>query len=297
MDLAGHYQAIRRLFHRAGIASAGLDARLLIQMAGNIGADVMMAEPGRHLSPDQVARLYNDVTRRLGGEPVSRILGHRAFWKADFKITADTLDPRPDTETLVEAALAWARAQVEPVRILDLGTGCGCILISLLGELPHAGGVGVDISPGAIRVSRENAQALGVASRADFRCGSWFEPLEPGARFDLIVANPPYIAESAMESLAIEVKNHDPRAALTDEKEGFEAYKVIYPQLGAWLKPGGRAFFEMGFDQLSTMTRLVDDSHATLCSVHKDLAGHARVVELSLDKETGISEKKVKIPR
>src|SRR5690606_22717337 len=158
------------------------------------------------------------------GEPVSRIIGRKEFWGLAFKVTPDTLDPRPDTETLVEAALGWARAQARPLSILDLGTGTGCILIALLRELPAARGLGVDISEAALAVSRENAASHGVAGRAEFRQGNWFAALNPGESFDLVVSNPPYIAESALESLAAEVKNHDPRAALTDEKEGLEAY-------------------------------------------------------------------------
>ncbi len=281
MQTVGQWRqrAIVRL-KEAGIENPALDARLLAQAACKLSDIDIVANSERPLGRMERFRLERYLARRAGGEPVSRILGRREFWGMEFKVSPDTLDPRPDTETLVEAALAWARGQAGPLRILDLGTGTGCILIALLKELPEARGVGIDISAGARDVSHENALAHGVDGRADFRQGSWFEPLAPGDSFDLIVSNPPYIPESQMESLAREVKNHDPRSALTDGKDGLMAYKTIYPQLGIHLKPGGRAFFEMGFDQAADMQRLVEESKVTLCKIHKDLAGHSRVIEL-----------------
>lgn len=240
--------------------------------------------PFGQMAAFQLARF---LARRIAGEPVSRILGRREFWGMEFIVTPDTLDPRPDTETLVEEALAWVRLQKRPVRILDLGTGSGCILTALLKELPDATGVGIDISEGAVSAARENTSRNGVGDRAEFRHGSWFGPLENGESFDLIVSNPPYISESEMESLAVEVKNHDPRGALTDEKDGFEAYKIIYPQLHRWLKPDGMAFFEMGYTQSVHMARLIEDAGATLENIIKDLAGHTRVVAVSIAHKRG----------
>ncbi len=267
-------------FKTVSMPTPALDARLLIQAACAVSAEDMVAYRDRVVTPDQLKLMERYVGRRLAGEPVSRIVGKKEFWGMEIAVTPDTLDPRPDTETLVEAALGWARGG--PLKILDLGTGTGCILLSLLKELPQATGIGVDISPGAIATAQNNASRNGVEGRADFRLGSWFEPLKIGESFDLIVSNPPYIAESQMKTLAPEVLNHDPRTALTDEKDGFEAYRTIYPQLKRWLKPGGMAFFEMGFDQSVHMQRLVADSGATLEGVYKDLAGHERVIGLSI---------------
>ena len=271
----------------AGVTNAPLDARLLVQAACKVNDTDMVAHgdmPFGRMAAFQLSRL---LARRMAGEPVSRILGRREFWGMAFTVTPDTLDPRPDTETLVEAALAWARARGGPIRILDLGTGSGCILIALLKELPGATGIGIDISEGALTAARENAVRNGVADRAELRCGSWFAPLANGESFDLIVSNPPYIAESDMESLAIEVKNHDPRQALTDGKDGFEAYKTIYPQLHSHLTIDGMAFLEMGYTQSAHMARLIEDAGATLEKIIKDLAGHERVVAVSIAHKRG----------
>lgn len=297
MELGFLYQRTKEALREAGIDTYALDARLLTQAACDVSAEDLLARPTLNFHPVQSMKLERFTARRLQGEPVSRILGRKEFWGLTFKVTPDTLDPRPDTETLVEATIAWAKQQPEPLRILDLGTGTGCILLSLLSELPGATGIGIDINEGALAVSRENAKRHDMAERAEFRQGDWFSALKSGESFDLIVSNPPYIAESEMKTLAIEVRNHDPRGALTDEKDGLEAYRVIYPQLKQWLKPGGRAFFEMGFAQFRDMQRLVENVNATLCNLHKDLAGHSRVVELSIANQAGIAEKKLEIPR
>lgn len=295
--LADALKAMRLSFMDAGMETAALDARILVGAACKISEEEMIAQGARPVGRMEAFRLERSTARRLAGEPVSRIIGRREFWGMEFTVTPDTLDPRPDTETLVEETLSWARGQAGSIRILDLGTGTGCILISLLKELPNAAGIGVDISGGALDVAAENAKRHGVADRLEFRCGSWFAPIEAGEMFDLIVSNPPYIAESEMESLAVEVKNHDPRGALTDEKDGLEAYRAIYPQLANYLKPHGMAFFEMGYAQGAPMARLVEDAGANLDRIIKDLAGHERVVALSIRQPNGDNKKKMNLPR
>jgi release factor glutamine methyltransferase len=305
-SLADALKAMRLSFTNAGIDTAALDARVLVGAACRLSDGEMISQGERRVGQMEVFRLERYTARRLAGEPVSRILGRREFWGMDFTVTPDTLDPRPDTETLVEAALDWGRDYSPPhtppqagweakpgrsLRILDLGTGTGCILISLLKEFPDATGIAVDISEGALAVAAENAKRHGVADRIEFRTGSWFTPIKNGEMFDLIVSNPPYIAESEMESLGVEVKNHDPRAALTDEKDGLDAYRAIYPQLAKYSNPHGMAFFEMGYAQGVPMARLVEDAGATLERIIKDLAGHERVVALSLRNQTGIIRK------
>lgn len=296
-SVAGVLRSVRQTFIQAGIDTAALDARLLVGAACGLSEEEMISHSARPVAQAEALQLVQYTARRMAGEPVSRILGRREFWGMEFTVTPDTLDPRPDTETLVEEALRWARAQQRPIRILDLGTGTGCILISLLRELPDAAGVGVDLSAGALAVAAKNAERLDVSGRIEFRHGSWFEPLDSGQMFDLIVSNPPYIAESDMESLAVEVRNHDPRGALTDEKDGLEAYKAIYPQLANYLKPHGMAFFEMGYTQGSAMARLVEDSGANLERIIKDLAGHDRVVAVSIRHPDGDNKKKMNLPR
>jgi release factor glutamine methyltransferase len=169
----------------------------------------------------------------------------------------------------------------QPLLLLDLGAGTGCILITLLAELPEAVGVAVDISPGALRVARENAERHGVEARADFRLGSWFEPINPSESFDLIVSNPPYIPESDIESLALEVRNYDPFIALSGGDDGLLAYKMILNEMKKHLVCGGHALLEIGQGQEKALVRLVEDSMMTHTESYPDLSGIIRVVEMT----------------
>lgn len=287
---------MRLLLAGAGIENPVLDSRILVRQGGNFSDSDLISDGQTPLSNQVIENIEKLVARRIAGEPVSRVLGEREFWGMPFRVTPDTLDPRPDTETLVEAALktipnivpseeiglaAMASSNTDGgLRILDLGTGSGCILISLLKELPHATGVGIDLNPGAVAVARQNADANGVGSRVEFRAGSWFEPLLEDESFDLIVSNPPYIPESDIESLAVEVRNHDPRLALTGGADGLDAYKMILKKMKKYLSCGGRALFEIGRGQEADLARLVDESNMRVCDSYRDLAGVIRVVEI-----------------
>jgi release factor glutamine methyltransferase len=191
------------------------------------------------------------------------------------------LDPRPDTETLIEAALKRFKGN-PPRKILDLGTGSGCILITLLSEWPQAQGVGVDISPAALDVARENAQINGIASRARFICGDWGEGLDES--FDLIVSNPPYIPTQDIETLEKGVRNHDPTRALDGGADGLEAYKAILMAIKKLFSTDGAGFFEIGFSQAQEVARLVANAGFSVRETHPDLAGIQRVVEFDLGK-------------
>ena len=284
----------RKSFEAAGIETAALDARLIARQGGNLSDSDLITAADTPLSPQIIENIEKLAIRRLAGEPVSRLAGGREFWGLHFKISPDTLDPRPDTETLIEAALKWARSYTpqtaipseaegssRPLRILDLGTGSGCILITLLKELPDATGVGIDISAGALSISRENAKSLGVADRAEFRQGSWWEGVAEGESYDLIVSNPPYIPAAEIESLAVEVRNHDPIQALSGGVDGLDAYKIILHDLKKRLVCGGRALFEIGRGQEKDLARLVDESNMYVCDSYRDLGGILRVVEIS----------------
>lgn len=280
MNIFSLFKAIEADFQQQRVASAALDARLLVCAGLEIDHAGFIAHPETPVPPDKLAIIKRWAGRRMAGEPISRILGAREFWGMPFVITPDTLDPRPDSEVLVERALSFAKTS--PVRrILDLGTGTGCLLLAILKELPEARGVGVDLNPGAVDVSRENAAKLGLSDRAEFIQGDWFAPLDEGERFDMIISNPPYIPEKDVESLAKEVRNHDPILALSPGPEGLEAYKIIFSRLKNHLNPGGLALFEIGFGQEKDVTRLVDDSHMFLSRITPDLAGIPRVVEIS----------------
>jgi len=262
----------------AGIATPALDARLLLMAACGLShADLILAA-GDALTGVQAERLETMVTRRLRGEPVSRILGAREFWGLDFVLSPATLDPRPDTETLVQSVLDAVRGREgEPLRIIDLGTGTGCILIALLSELPSAYGVGVDISHAALATARSNARRNGVGARARFVQADWLAGID--GRFDIVVSNPPYVARDEIPYLDVEVRAHDPVAALDGGFDGLLAYRAIVTDLGRVLASGGVAAFELGTGQARSVAELVAASGVTTDTVVvHDLAGIARVV-------------------
>ena len=268
--------AAARLLREARIAAPELDARLLLCHAAGLSHEAYVAGLNDALAPDTAARFGAYVERRLGGEPVSRIIGVREFYGRPFRIDASTLDPRPDTETLIEAALALASRE-GPLRLLDLGTGSGCILITLLAELPHATGIGIDKSLPALDLARANAQALGVGDRARFMAGDWLDAVE--GIFDLVVANPPYLSAADMAGLSREVGAHDPKDALDGGPDGLFAYCRIAPHLGKALRPGGIALFEIGHTQAEAVSRLLSEGGLTLEEgPWRDLAGRPRVV-------------------
>ena len=211
------------------------------------------------------------MDRRARREPFSHISGRRLFYKSSFTVTPDVLDPRPETETLVELALT------EPfTRVLDLGTGSGCILISLLADRPKARGVGTDVSEKAVLVAGENAERLGVADRITLPLSEWYDDI--GGRFDLIVSNPPYIAADEMDCLQPEVKDWEPREALTDEGDGLAAYRAIAAGAPNHLTPAGRLLVEIGPTQAEAVTAIFRASGLEDVAVHPDLDGRDRVV-------------------
>ena len=255
-----------------------LDARILVREGGSFSDADLISGGDSLVQPHLIEKIEQFVLRRAVGEPVSRILGGREFYGRYFAVTKDTLDPRPDTETLIEAAL---KLRLGPTpKILDLGTGTGCILITLLAEIPGATGVAIDLNVGALEVARSNATRHGVEQRIEFRHGSWLEPLESGESFGLIVSNPPYIPAQEVESLAPDVRNFDPRMALTAGESGLEAYKIILKDLKKYLGCGGRALFEIGCGQGPDLARLVDNSNMSVCDSYVDMAGVLRVIEV-----------------
>jgi release factor glutamine methyltransferase len=211
------------------------------------------------------------VRRRAAREPFSHIAGYRDFWTHRFKVTPDVLDPRPETEVLVQAALA------EPfTKVLDLGTGSGCILISLLAEMPNAKGVGTDLSDRALLVAGENAERIGVADRLVLPVSDWFA--DTGGTYDLIVSNPPYIGAGEMAALQPEVRDHEPRSALTDEADGLSAYRAIAAGAPDHLTPGGRLLVEIGPTQARAVSEIFRAAGLADIVVHPDLDGRDRVV-------------------
>lgn len=279
MKLAQLYPHIVRQLEGAQTDTPDLEARMILkQRAGLSWADII-SKPDREISSAQLQNIESDIKRRLSDEPLSRIYGRREFWGLEFELSADTLDPRPDTETLIEGVLNAYKDTLPPKTILDLGTGTGCILISLLREFPESNGVGIDKADGAVKTAIKNANLNKVSDRAVFKTGNWGQGIEQ--KFDLIVSNPPYISNQVIPNLSESVQNHDPILALDGGNDGLDAYRQIFSELFSLLNVGGKAFFEIGFDQEADVVRLAEESRIRVQHVHRDLAGQPRVVEIS----------------
>jgi release factor glutamine methyltransferase len=263
----------------AGVPSARLDARMLLAHVLGVSATTVFSHPERPVSAEEETLLRQAAGRRLRREPMSHILGRREFWSLTFKVTADTLDPRPDTETVIEAALSALPDRQAPLRLLDFGTGTGCILLALLSELPQSSGVGIDASPAALAVARENAKALGLSHRAGFVLGDWGRGIDQ--TFDVILANPPYIPEGEIDGLEAEVALFEPRQALAGGGDGLDCYRALAPDVARLLKPGGIAALEVGRGQATAVGRLLQGRGLALLAVRQDLAGVERCVLVS----------------
>jgi len=249
------------------------DARDLLLHALGIDAAALIATERDPLSPEQAAAFDALIARRAAHEPVSKIIGLRAFYGLDFVVTPDVLDPRADSETLIDAALE--RAGDAP-RILDLGTGSGCLLLTLLHHLPGATGVGVDASEKALAVARTNAERLHLGEKARFMRSDWFEKVD--GTFDLVVCNPPYIGEYERDSLSDDVLLWDPEEALFADDNGLAAYRSIAPTLGEALSETGTAFFEIGSGQGEAVSRLFAACGFGDIAFRRDIAGIRRCI-------------------
>jgi release factor glutamine methyltransferase len=267
---------VRDLFRRAGIDTPELDARLLAELAFRLDRLELVNREREIADPDALARLEAFATRRLRGEPVVRIIGEKEFWGLAFTLNQATLVPRPETEMLVRRGLKLLEGRTHR-RVLDLGTGTGCIPIAILTESPSAMAVAVDLSSEAIVAAQSNAERHDVAKRFDARQGSWFEPLRAGESFDLITSNPPYIEHATIESLAREVRDHDPVLALDGGPDGLEAYRIIVGEARNWLKPGGALVVEIGSTQAAEVRSLFLKSGFADVALEKDLAGLDRM--------------------
>lgn len=271
-----------RLLSAAGVDGARQDARLLLAHVLGVAKETLIGWPERIVAPDAGARFDALVRRRAAGEPVSRLTGWREFWSLPFRLSAATLDPRPDTETLVDAVLAILPDRQAALRIVDLGTGTGCILLALLSELPNARGFGVDIDAGAIETAGQNADLLDLAGRVLVRVGDWRD----GASFvpegflpvDILVSNPPYIPSDEIAGLAPEVARFDPVAALDGGADGLDAYRAIVRLAPEVVKIGGVVAFECGLGQSSAIRLLLERCGFRDIRVVSDLAGIDRCI-------------------
>ncbi len=252
------------------------EARLLVGHVAGLDLTGLVVGAEREIAAADLATLSALVRRRLAGEPVQRLIGEAWFFGRRFRLSAETLIPRPDTEVLVDAVLARLEGVANPV-VADIGVGSGAILVSLLAERGDMIGVGVDVSADALATARANAQALGVGTRATWVRGSWVEPLG-GGRFAAIVSNPPYIASAEIAGLDAEVRLFDPPAALDGGADGLAAYRALAATMAERLEPGGLVALEIGFDQGAAVVRLLAEAGFTAIDVLPDLAGRDRVV-------------------
>jgi release factor glutamine methyltransferase len=258
---------------QAKIDNPQLDARLLAGHALKLDRAELLSQSQRELSLQEIQTIEKLVERRGQGESVARIVGKREFWGLEFGLNEATLEPRPDTETVVEAVLKQGRGSK---RILDLGTGTGCLLLALLHELPGATGLGVDVNPHAVAQASTNAKELGLSARAAFRVGSWLSGITES--FDVIVSNPPYIPSRDIPGLMREVREHDPLLALDGGADGLGPYRELAPILTNFLNAGGLVAFEVGQGQLAVVSDLLRRNGFSHVSAHKDLGGVERCV-------------------
>jgi len=269
-------EALAARLAAAGIAAPRREARLVVALALAVEPAVTLGWPERVLDAAARARLAALAARRAAREPYARLAGRRAFWTLELALSPATLDPRPDSETLVEAALALLPDRTAPLRLVDFGTGTGCLLLALLTELPNAHGIGIDILPEAAAVARRNAAAAGLDRRAVFAVSNWGEALAGAA--DVIFANPPYICSGDIDSLAPEVALYEPRVALDGGRDGLVAYRCLAGDAARLLRPGGMALFEFGQGQAPAVAQVMGGAGLKIREVRRDLAGNERVL-------------------
>lgn len=279
--LSGVLRVAAEELRAAGVPDAMVDARILSAAAFGFSREDMLLEPHRPVDAGANERFQEMVERRCAREPVARILGSREFRSLDFGLGADTLEPRPDSEAIVEAAVGYGQAFPGDVTVLDLGTGTGCLLLSVLNELPGATGVGSDIAAGAIDVASRNATSLGMTGRVRFVCTDWTDGID--GTFDLILSNPPYITTDEITALAPEVAAYDPSAALDGGADGLDAYRALAPRAAEIVSPSGVVVVEIGAGQQDDVTSIFGAAGFGLVDVRNDLGGHARALTFATE--------------
>ncbi|MHA6645683.1 peptide chain release factor N(5)-glutamine methyltransferase [Mesorhizobium sp. A623] len=292
-SLAALHREARRILSDAGVETPVLDARLLVEHFSGTTRTQAITEPGRLVDVAVVEAINQALQRRISGEPVHRILGFREFYGLRLHLSAETLEPRPDTETLVEAVLPLVRAVVArngKCRILDLGTGTGAIALALLATVPEATATGVDISGDALATAMRNAAKLGLADRFMALQSDWFSKIS--GRYDVIVSNPPYISSIDVQNLQVEVRSFDPHRALDGGEDGLDAYRIIAGQVEKYLEAGGCVAVEIGSTQKHDVANVFAMAGFTVAEAFCDLAGNDRaLIFVSAGKYAGITRK------
>ncbi|MCC7016629.1 MAG: peptide chain release factor N(5)-glutamine methyltransferase [Rhodospirillales bacterium] len=268
-----------RTLAAAGIEDAPREARRLAGLALKVGSGEVFARKPGPLSPEEDAAFTRLLARRAARVPFARLAGEREFWSLTFRLVAATLVPRPETETLIEAALARIEDRAAALRALDLGTGSGCLLLALLSELPRSSGLGIDANRDALTCAQANAARLGLAERTEWRQGDWTVGLEES--FDVVLANPPYVAEGEWTELQPEVREHDPKRALIAGADGLAEHRRIIPELPRLLGRRGFACLEIGAGQAEAVGGLAARAGLRVIEIRRDLAGRSRCVVLA----------------
>jgi len=276
MDLRAAVCDATKQLKAAEVHDAQRDASLLIASVLKTEPHIVHLQPEREISDAELQNFNKLVARRTRREPMSHILGHREFWSLDFLVSPDVLDPRPDSETLIEAALKAVKEGLNVTSILDLGTGSGCLLLTLLSEIEGAVGLGVDISDAALNVAKKNSIRLGLKEATSFRQNSWCDGITDN--FDLVVSNPPYIPAKDINDLQPEVRDFEPRLALDGGGDGLDCYRRILSTIDTVLRPGGLLLFELGVGQASTVAELMQEVGLSGITRYCDLAGIERVI-------------------
>ncbi len=270
----------------------GREARLIVSHAAGLSAADLLARPDMDVSPDAADQAREIAAARAGGRPLSRIMGAREFYGLSFALTSDTLDPRPETEMIVDQALAFLNTipGEGPIEGLDLGTGTGCIPIALLMHCPRLRMTAADISPGAIQAAGKNADTHGVSDRLSLCVSDWYQNIVvPPGGFDVVISNPPYIPLGDVAGLAPEVRDHDPIRALSAGDSGLEAYDMLFSGLSRVINATGRAFFEIGIGQAAALTKMAEKYGLDVRRVLNDYAGIPRVMEISRTPDEKVS--------
>jgi release factor glutamine methyltransferase len=273
--LVSAWKAARERLEAAGVPQPVIDARLLVEAGAGVQRIDIITDPHRSLSDAQVAKIDALVARRETREPVAHILGYKDFWSLRFAVSRAVLTPRPESETVVEAALAALPAE-RPARVLDLGVGSGALLCAILSERPLAKGIGVDLSDEALAIATHNLATHNLSGRAEIRSGAWGESLD--GPFDLIVSNPPYIETAAIDLLEPEVSRFEPRLALDGGDDGLDAYRALLPDILRLLSPNGFFVLELGYDQGPAVSALVRTSGLTPLAIRPDILGIGRAL-------------------
>ncbi|MDB2415008.1 peptide chain release factor N(5)-glutamine methyltransferase [Rickettsiales bacterium] len=269
-------KSAKELLNKASITSYAIDAELILMHVLDISRERIIGYPETEISDDKKNEFEEMLRRRINREPISHIIGKREFWGMEFKVTNKTLDPRPDSETIIEAVLDNIKDRNKDLKILDLGTGTGCLLLSVLSEYKNAQGVGIDISYDAIKVANYNSIKLGLAKRVGFVVGMWAEAID--CNFDVIISNPPYIRCNDIEHLQAEVSKYEPISALDGGEDGFSCYRQIAPYIRKMLNPAGIAVIEHGIGQESEITKILVNSGFESVNYRSDLSGISRCI-------------------